>query len=239
MSVGDIASREERPAYVRFERRPVEDMAASQREGRYVAKDVDYAMVTPNYSKDCFEQRVDRWFASLDRDAKNGRIPQPWVQQYKKMYEAWQNGQEMPLSGTPIRGWGLISPATQEMLIRMNCMTVEDLAAINDEGMKRIGMGALDLKNKAKNWLATLQDHGPIAQQMTNLETENRILKSQVDTLQTQVKGLLAAMPQATTVPESAPDGEITASDLLEDEPPAPRVRRGKPAPQPAEQDAI
>ena len=55
MSVGELISREERPAYVRFERRPMEDKAASIREGRYVAKDVDFALVTPPYSNDCVE----------------------------------------------------------------------------------------------------------------------------------------------------------------------------------------
>ena len=154
MSVGELISREERPAYVRFERRPMEDKAASIREGRYVAKDVDFALVTPPYSKDCVEYKVEQWLINMERNVRDGRIPEKWADQWKASYNSWKNGQEMPLSGTPIKGWGVLSPAQQQTLIAMNCLTVEDLAGINDEGLRRIGMGAIELRDKAKNWLA-------------------------------------------------------------------------------------
>lgn len=114
MSVGEVSNREERPAYVRFERRPVEDKEASIREGRYMAKDVDFALITPPYSKDCVEQKVTRWLEDLERGVRDGRIPQQWATLWKEGYQKWQNGQEMPLHGTPILGWGVISPAQAE-----------------------------------------------------------------------------------------------------------------------------
>jgi hypothetical protein len=143
MSVNDLVNREERPAYVQFERRAVEDKPASIREGRYIAKDVDIALVTPAYSKDCMEQKVDQWLSNIDRNLREGRVPQTWVDQWKESLKRWKEGQEMPLNGTPIKGWGVISPAQQATLIGINCRTVEDLAAINDEGIRRVGMGAI------------------------------------------------------------------------------------------------
>lgn len=216
MSVGDLVVREERPPYVRFERQVVEDKAASLAAGHYVGKDVDFVMVTPAGSKDEMVSKVDRWFETTERNVRDGRMNPKWLELWKEGYSRWKNGQEMPLNGTAIRGWGLISPAMQETLIRMHCMTIEDLAAINDEGMRRIGMGALDLKNKAKNWLQAMKDHGPIASQMTALEQENKILKSQIETLGAQVQSLRTAQPVQFVQPV---EPEITASDLLEDEP--------------------
>lgn len=217
MSVGDLATREERPPYVRFESKTMEDKAASLAAGRYVGKDVHYVIVTPTYSKDEMPYKVDRWFESVEKNVRDGRMDARWLEGWKDAYNRWKNGQEIPLSGTPIRGWGLISPATQETLVRMNCLTVEDLAAINDEGMRRVGMGALDLKNKAKNWLQAMKDHGPIATQITALEHENKILKSQVETLGAQVAALRST-PTPTFI-EPVQSHEITSDDLLGDEP--------------------
>lgn len=244
MSVGEVSNREERPAYVRFERRPVEDKEASLREGRYVAKDVDFALITPPYSKDCVEQKVTRWLEDLDRGVRDGRIPQQWATLWKEGYHKWQNGQEMPLHGTPILGWGVISPAQQKMLIAINCLTVEDLAQINDEGMKRVGMGGLELRNKAKNWLASVKDHGGLTIQMSALEQENAQLKASVEGLKAQVealKGMIPQQPQSLQQPYV--EQGITASDLLDDpsdDPPAVEVkRRGRPPKSAAAADGV
>ena len=61
----ELASREERKPYVRFERMSVEDAAATLAAGRYVAKDVDYVLITPPYSKDVFKQKVKNWFEQV------------------------------------------------------------------------------------------------------------------------------------------------------------------------------
>lgn len=227
MSASDLASREERPAHVWFERVAIEDKAASLAAGRYVAKDVDYVNVTPAYSKDCFRSKVESWLETVERDVQAGRTPERWMEHWKEAYRRWQNGQEMPLTGTPIRGWGLISPAQQETLIRMNCLTVEDLADTNEEGMRRIGMGALDLRNKAKAWLATLVDHGPVAIKVAELEKENANLTTQVGTLMEQVMALssqVKAMQRPQGVIQGgyqAPaDDSIGLSDILPNEEP-------------------
>ena len=218
MSVGDVSNREERPAYVRFERRPIEDKEASLREGRYMAKDVDFALITPPYSKDCVEQKVTRWIEDLDRGLRDGRIPKQWVDLWKDGYHKWQNGQEVPLHGTPILGWGVVSPAQQKMLIAINCLTVEDLAQVNDEGMKRIGMGGLELRNKAKNWLNSVKDHGGVTIQMTALQQENNNLKASLEGLKAQVEALKGMIPQAQPAQVFHMHNEISAEDLLEPE---------------------
>lgn len=216
MSVGDLITHEERPPYVRFERQVVEDKAASLIAGRYVGRDVDFVFVTPPGSKDEMVAKVDRWFENTERNVRDGRTNSTWLDLWKDGYKRWKNGQEVPLNGSAIRGWGLISPAQQETLIRLQIRTIEDLSALNDEGLHRIGMGALELKNKAKSWLQANKDHGPLVSKLTSIEQENRILQSQVETLGAQVAALLSGknfQPQVAAQSE-----EITAADLLEDE---------------------
>lgn len=215
MSLEEIVDRKDRPAYVSFHRVAVEDKPASLAAGHYVAKDVDFVHITPPYSKDVIKFQIPRWLENMEVDVRNGRMPKEWQDNYIKQYQAWQNGQELPLKGTAIKGWGVISPAQQETLIRMNVLTVEDLALVTDEGIRRIGMGAVDLKRKAAAWLAQLTDKGPLTLKMAALESENAVLKSSVETLTKSVEALLAAKKVEENHPK--PLDEITAADLLEE----------------------
>ncbi len=192
--VGMMGDRKEKAAYVRFERVPVEDIAASAREGRYVARDVDYALVTPAYSRDVFKAKVSSWLPDLKRQAQEGKIPQEWVVQYEAAYAAFQKGQTLPLDGTPIKGWGMISPAQQEILTRMMVLTVEDLSTINDEGMRSIGMGAMALRDKARAWLSQLKDKGPLAQEVASLKSANVQLEATVGTLMKRIQDMQEQM---------------------------------------------
>lgn len=221
-AVGQVLDRKERPAYVRFKRIAVEDKAASLREGKWQGKDIDVAMITPSYSKDVIEMKVSQWLSNMKQDVHNGRMPIEWSEQYEKDYERWKNGQEIPLRGTPIKGWGVISPAQQETLIRLNILTVEDLAAVNDEGVRRVGMGSMDLKNKASAWLAQLGDKGPLTVEISALKAENAAKSVAIETLKTQVEQLtvqLSAFINNKPVSIAAPSEEITTDDILEKEP--------------------
>lgn len=225
-AVGEVAERKDRPAYVRFERTVEEDIPATQAAGHFVGRDVDIALITPPYSKDIFKQKIEPWKESMKLDVQNGRMPEEWMTKNLEAYKRFQNGQEMPIDGIPIKGWGVISPAMQQTLIAMNVLTVEDLAAMNDEGIKRIGMGGTDLKVKAKAWLSQLEDKGPLTLKAAKLEQENVQMKGQIETLTKQVEGLLAHAKAVDAgraqvdvqqhIPQSA---HIRASDLLDEQP--------------------
>lgn len=237
MSVGELTDREERPSYVQFESRTIEDKAASISEGRYVAKDIDIVLVTPPYSKDCVEYKTEQWLINIDRNLREGRIPEKWAEHWKESYKRWKAGQEVPLRGTPIKGWGVISPAQQANLIAINCRTVEDLAEANDDGLRRMGMGAVDLRTKARAWLASMKDHGGVTIKMSALEQENEILKTSVENLTKQVDALKAMVRSDSIQPEyHAQRNEISASDLLEDDLTDAPKRRGRP---PKQLDAV
>lgn len=219
-----VMERADRPAYVRFKRVAVENKVESLKQGKYIGRDVDYALITPMYSKDVIEVKVETWFPQLEADAVRGRIPKEWVEAYRKHYEAWRNGQELPPTGTAIRTWGMLSPTQVEQLTRINILTVEDLAGVNDEGIRRIGMGGVEMKNKARAWLMQVNDKGPLTQENAALKRENESLKGQVAELIRQNAELRAIADAATASPGeravAAYGEEITAGDLLEDEPP-------------------
>jgi len=187
---------EERPAYVMFEMRAVEDRAATIKNGYYSTKDAEYALITPPYSKDCVEMECAVWLKKNDDDERNGRIPASWRDKWRQAYDAWKSGQELPLDGHPIKGWGVISPAQQANLLQVGVKTVQDLAAANDEGLRRIGMGAVDLKNRATAWLKAESGPGKAAQEIASLKADNVRQAATIKQLVDTVEELKAMLPK-------------------------------------------
>lgn len=229
MSIAEIADRKERPAYVRFEVRPMEVKSESIKQGRYVAKDVDFAIITPPYTKDTIIFKVDEWFPKMAEDVRNGRMPAEWADNYRKAYDAWKSGQEIPLEGTPVKGWGLASPAQQETLLRLNIRTVEDVALMNDDALRRFGMGAMEMKNKAIAYLAQA-DSGKAAAKMAELESENSLLKANLESAMESVRAMSARMealegmvnrpvvtrPTEISTTDIIPEDESVSAELVE-----------------------
>jgi hypothetical protein len=115
----------ELPPYVKFERRAVEDRNATIAAGHYVAKDVDFALVTRPGSHDTLETEVEPWLERLHEQARNSFIPAAWAEGFSAAYDRWKRGEEIPENGTPIKTWPVVSPAQQETLIGNGFRTVE------------------------------------------------------------------------------------------------------------------
>jgi hypothetical protein len=188
---------EDRPPYVRFERRAVEDRAASVASGHYVAKDEDFALITPMGSKDTIERKVDEWFPQLAQQVQEQRFQPGWLRAYQESYNAWKEGREMPLSGTPIMSWPAASPAQVQAILGARVRTVEDLANANEETLHRIGMGGRALKQRAVEWLAASSGTGKLAERAAALEAANAdlILRNQ------SLEERLAALEQRLSAP--------------------------------------
>ena len=210
-------------SWVQFELRDVEDREASKREGKYVGRDVEYVLITPAYGKDDVHKKVSVWKEDLYTKLQGGFISQEDYNFYIAKYEAWKKGLEAPPNGTPIKGWGICSPAQQKLLLSIGILTVEDLSTINDEGIRRIGMGGVELKRKAIARISQMQDKGPLTQKMAAVEAQNDNLKIQVETLMKQVHQLSELAKQAQTVPVPSASQDVTIADLVDEEP----VKRG------------
>jgi hypothetical protein len=221
MSVGELLEREaERPAYVRFEVRAIPDAEATLAAGHHVSKDENWVLVTPPYSKDCVESPAEKWFAQKEIDVRNGRVPQRHMDMWKDAYKRWLAGLDEPINGTSVKEWNAISPAQCKNLLAVNIRTIEDVAAANDEGLRRMGMGGVDLRNKARVWLQAAKDHGPLINEVTSLKKENDVLKGSVESLTEQVALLKRHLeskgePMTPKVIEETND-TISAADIIE-----------------------
>lgn len=172
---------EARPVYLEFEVRAVEDREASMKEGHYVGKDTDWVVVTPPGGNLTVEKPAEEWLQD------KVRVEDPYAEKYRQMYEAWKRGQEIPVEGTAIREWPVVSPSQVRMLQSVNILTVEDLATVTDSTLEKMGIGARALQNKALTWLEQANDSGKVAEQvaglMTRLESLEQTLKDKDATI--------------------------------------------------------
>ena len=185
-----------RPPFVDFETRSEEDRAASVEAGHYVGQDVDFALITPMGSKDRIERRVQEWFRMLEEQVAEGRFEASWLDQYKAHYKAWKSGQDIPVSGTPVRTWPALSATQVKTLLSARVHTVEDLASANEETLHRIGMGARALKDRAIEWLSAAASVGRTAEELAALKVANADLAARNDELTSQLRALMARLEE-------------------------------------------
>lgn len=81
-------------------------------------------------------------------------------------YSAWLKGQEEPVDGTPLAAWPGVNPAQADRLKLIYVRTVEDVAALSDQDLDRVGMGARSLRDKARAFVAAKKGEAVVAEAM-------------------------------------------------------------------------
>lgn len=180
--------KEDRPSYVRFEKRPVESRPLSLANGHYSTIDIDFAIITPHGTTDEIPRVVKDWFEYLDQSVREERTPQKFVDYYKDCYQHYLKGEEVPLVGTPIRDWPPIGPTQRAGLLTARIYTVEDLANANESAIGMLGMGGRELQQKAANWLKSATEVGKITEEISTLQVTNKRLETVVTHQQETIK---------------------------------------------------
>ena len=115
-----------------------------------------------------------------------------WPEQYK----AFKEGREAPLEGTPLSEWAVsgMTRARVEELAYFHIRTVEQMAEVNDNQIGNLGMGARELRDRAKLWLDVAAKGSAVLDRMQtdaeNLKAENQRLKDQMAELAAEVRSL-------------------------------------------------
>lgn len=180
-----------RPPYVTFETRAVEDRNATIAAGHWVGKDVDFIILIPHASdgKQRVEEVYAEWLAKIKRAPRHAiydagptaapmsesRFPDEWLDKIERAYRAFKDNQELPADGFPIAHWEAVGPAQRKMLLDRHIRTVEELADYSDEGLLSMGHGGVHLRNLAKRFLEARDKEGAgqMAQQIVALTQRN------------------------------------------------------------------
>ena len=188
----------EKPPYVVFEYRPVEDRTQTIAQGRFIAKDVAFAKITRPGSRDTLEVEAESWLNQLKLKASRNEAPAEWATGFREMFERWKKGEDIPLEGTPLKGWPVISPAAQVLIGKAGFRTVEELASAGDAEVSQIGTGAIEFRNKAKLWLEQASGPGKLVERVNAMDVQlKQVLEINAKQAE-EIKSLRAQLPQAS-----------------------------------------
>lgn len=172
-------SEEDKKLLVKFYVKPRPDNAESLKAGRPIFKDVEYIDI------------------KIPGD-RTGGVARPAShadkQRFRAHYEAFKSRIEMPLSGTPLIEWPLVSRSLAEELAFHNVKTVEHLSTMSDTHSGKF-MGLNALKAKALKWLEQAGEEAKVHElQQELLERDERIATqgAQLEILQEQMAALMS-----------------------------------------------
>lgn len=186
--------------FVRFEVRQVEDRAASLAAGRFVPKDVDFILLVPAGSggKEQIDAVYSEWLEQRKRDAGRheirtgdhqtpmfaARFPDEWLTKIEAGYKAWKEGLEIPIEGTSILNWAVLSPSQRTRLQQIHILTVEQLAEAPDGALEIFGMGGMTLRQRARDFIALNgTEAAKTSAEMEVLRQDNKSLREKLDSI--------------------------------------------------------
>lgn len=109
--------------------------------------------------------------------------------EFPRQWEAFQAGQKADPEGTPL---AVLFPDAPHVVTHMRAchvFTVEMLAELTEEGLRRIGMGARDYQDRARKFMNAAAQAAP----MHRVEAELRERDEKIAQLEAQVEMLAAA----------------------------------------------
>jgi len=130
------------------------------------------------------------------------RFPQEWLDRIQRGYEAWRKGEELEVEGSPLRNWPVIGQSQ-----RMNCeaahiRTIEELAEASDAALELIGMGAVALRQRARDWIkANDGEQGKLVLELDAARVRIGELETEVDELKTRLEEAKAELAKVVTKP--------------------------------------
>lgn len=115
--------------------------------------------------------------------------------QIKPRYEAWKAGRDIPINGTPLAAWNLLTPEDAEMFKLHKVYTVEDVAALTAVHYNKFPIPNLNaLVEQARIFLASA-DRNRAAGELADLRSQNEALKAEMDEIRAALRRGPAAQP--------------------------------------------
>lgn len=194
---------ERQSLYVKFYSEPIQNNFLSEKEGRPVFDDVDLVKIhIPGDTTLCPVSLVNA-------DHKQ-RFPIEWAHYLNN------KNLDAPISGTPVKQWGLLTPAQAEELKRLNFHTVEMVANASDVQLQNLrmvaGMSPSALRDKAGVFLRVSKDAAIVnaaQERVQALEEEkaktDALHNAEMAEMQEKLNMILANMAQKEAVAPEEP----------------------------------
>lgn len=166
--------------YGRFYRKWKRNNFKSIQEGREVGEYVDYILIiSPGQIKSEVHRQV------VEADKTN----------FMTEWEAYTRGREQVSSGTPIELLPGLDQARADAFKVHYVMTIEQLAELSDLTAQKTGIGSLDLRDRARKYLAS---RGADKRALEDAQAQIIDLTAKLAAMQAQLSAVLTAQNSAT-----------------------------------------
>ncbi len=153
---------------VRFEDFAEKQNFESEQQGRPIYKTKTYIRMTKVGGKE-----------EVAREAKEQD-----KQKYPMQFAAYVSGKSQAVIGTPIETFPLLETSQVATLKALSILSVEQLAAVSDNDLDKLGMGARELRSKAQGFIQAAKD----CSHVTKLSAENERLSNEIAILKEEIK---------------------------------------------------
>jgi hypothetical protein len=117
--------------------------------------------------------------------------PKLWAET-EQLYEQWKKHQTIVRDGLNLKAWPAITKGQIKACEGLGLFTVEDIATATSSIREKLGMGANELVDKAKAWVAN-KDASAVANELADLRA---LVKAQADDLKTAQETIDAVMAE-------------------------------------------
>ncbi len=163
--------------FVRFYSDAVEIKAESEKEGRPIFKDMAHIQkIIPGDQTNVIER------VAKEHD----------MRMFPKQWEDYQRQNKEGVTGTPLEQWPQITRSQVKEAKYLEVHTVEQMAELSETSCQRLGMGFIELRNKAKAYLQAAQGTAAATAQ----EAENQRLRDEMEALKAQIAGMAENTPK-------------------------------------------
>lgn len=104
-------------------------------------------------------------------------------QEHRREFERFEKGMKDVIDGTPLNMWPVVNKSQVKECEFFEIRSVEQLGELSDSSCKRMGMGYMELRSKARAWLLAAKDSAVVTRQAA----ENDRLQGEIEALKEQI----------------------------------------------------
>lgn len=160
-----------------FEMRAIPNPRKSREQGRPIFDELEYVMI---------------YIVGDKNTVASERVKDEHRKRWPNEYAAFKAGRQQSSSGTPIEQWPALGISQVAEFKALHIHTVEDLAALTDAGIGKIGVGGRTWVERAKAFLEAASGGAPA----DRLQHENDQLRAQLDAMERKFADLSARVEE-------------------------------------------
>ena len=172
-----------------FKNAAIPNDAKTAAEGRPVFDDMEVCEIRAPGSRNTTVQpatAVSHWITD---PITGGQTKLTYAERFRRQYRQFKEAQHQTIAGTPLDYAPFLTEARRAELRALNVYTIDQLAGIDGQELKNLGVGGRDMKNRAIEYLEeakTKSVHTRLAQENEALRARLAVVEGDAELLKTK-----------------------------------------------------